>query len=101
MSSTAFTEVDRRRLEALKEKERKAKQAERNEQKRADTMCKKLFGMSAKEVQEKLSDNSYWYDRWNEQQELIKRLMAVAGKQPEDFQQYVEWREQKQAEKTN
>ena len=51
-----FSEADRRRLEALKEKERKAKQEEKNEMRRADTMCKKLFGMTAKEVKEKLSE---------------------------------------------
>ena len=53
--STTFTEADRKKLEALKAKERQAKQDERNEQKRADTICKKLFGMTAKQVQEKLS----------------------------------------------
>ena len=51
-----FSEADRRRLEALKEKERRAKQEEKNEMRRADTMCRKLFGMTAKEVKEKLNE---------------------------------------------
>ena len=91
----AFTEADRRKLEALKEKERQAKKDARNEQKRADRMCEKLFGMTAKQVQEKLSDDN---DRWSifdAQAQLVGRLMAAMGRRPEDFQRYVEACEKK------
>lgn len=94
-----FTEADRKRLEALKEKERQAKQEERNERKRADRYCKTAFGIPAKEVKKKLDDGNYWYGRFSELNGLVERLMTVCGKEPGDFKQYVEWREQKAAEK--
>lgn len=99
----AFTEADRRRLEALKEKERQARQAERNEEKRADTLCKKLFDMTAREVKDKLDNQTKTHDYWNEYYELkqlVERLCSAMGKTYDEFPQYVEWREQKAAEKT-
>lgn len=94
----AFTEADRRRLEALKEKERQAKQDERNERKRADNLCKKLFGMSASDVQKNLSGSNYWWQKYNELNELTERLLDTMQNRPQDFKSYVEWREQKAQE---
>lgn len=92
-----FTEADRKKLEALKEKERKAKQEARNEAKRNDTICKKLFGMTAKQVKDKLENPTETKDYWQEYYELkqmVERLMKVMGKDFYDFTQYVEHREQ-------
>lgn len=55
MSTTTFTEADRKKLEELKAKERQAKQDARNEAKRNDRVCKSLFGMTVKQVHEKLT----------------------------------------------
>ena len=88
-----FTEADRRKLEALKEKERKAKQEERNEAKRNDRICKKLFGMTAKEVKDKLEKDDYFHEYF-QQKALITRLMEVVGKSYYDFEEYVKHREQ-------
>ncbi len=99
-----FTEKDRRRLEALKEKERKAKQDEKNEQRRADNMCKKLFGKTAKQVKEELErkpDVGYQMKEYFKLRDLVTRLMRVTGKQYEDFPEYVAWREQKARENGN
>ena len=46
----AFTEADKRRLEALKEKQKQAKQEEQNEKKKVDRWCRKYFGLSFAEV---------------------------------------------------
>lgn len=92
-----FTEADRKKLEALKEKERQAKQEARNEAKRNDTICKKLFGMTAKQVKDKLENPTKEKDWWDEYYSLktkVERLMAVMGKSFDDFEQYVEHREQ-------
>ncbi len=104
MSSTTFTEADRKKLEALKAKERQAKQDARNEQKRADSVCKKLFGKTAKQVKDALENPPETHDYWNEYYELkqlVTRLMSVMGKDFDGFQEYVEWREQKAQEKAN
>ena len=97
----AFTEADKKKLLELQEKQRKAKAEERNEQKRNDRMCQKLFGMTVKEVTEKLNGTDSPHDYFNEYWELkekVTRLMAITGKSFEDFDGYVEWREQKARE---
>ena len=97
----AFTEADKKKLLELQEKQRKAKAEERNEQKRNDRMCQKLFGMTVKEVTEKLNGTDSPRDYWNEYYELkclVERLCATIHKSYDDFSQYVEWREQKARE---
>lgn len=97
----AFTEADKKKLLELQEKQRKAKAEERNEQKRNDRMCQKLFGMTVKEVTEKLNGTDSPRDYWNEYYELkclVERLCATIHKSYDDFPQYVEWREQKARE---
>lgn len=99
-----FTDADLKKLQELQEKQRKAKAEERNEQKRNDRTCQKLFGMSAKEVKQKLEAPSTSNDYFNEYYELkqkITRLMAVMGKSYEEFDGYLEWREQKASENAN
>lgn len=94
----AFTEADRRKLEALKEKERKSKQAERNEQKQADRLCKKLFGLTVKQVKDGLEKQTPANDYWNEYHELktqIERLMDALPHRPESFESYVQFYEKK------
>ena len=96
-----FTEADKKKLLELQEKQRKAKAEERNEQKRNDRMCQKLFGMTVKEVTEKLNGTDSPRDYWNEYYELkclVERLCATIHKSYDDFPQYVEWREQKARE---
>jgi len=93
-----FTEADKKKLAELKEKERIAKQQERNEQKRVDRFCQKHFGMTAKQVAEKLKD-SYWYDRYNETKSQIDRLLDALPHRPESFEAYVQYYEQKAANK--
>lgn len=97
----AFTEADKKKLLELQEKQRKAKAEERNEQKRNDRMCQKLFGMTVKEVTEKLNGTDSPRDYWNEYYELkclVERLCNTIHKSYDDFPQYVEWREQKARE---
>ena len=97
----AFTEADKKKLLELQEKQRKAKAEERNEQKRNDRMCQKLFGMTVKEVTEKLNGTDSPRDYWNEYYELkclVERLCATIHKSYDDFPQYVEWGEQKARE---
>lgn len=39
-----------------------------------------------------------WYDDYHTLKDLVDRLCAVIGKDPSEFEQYVEWREQKSQE---
>ncbi len=104
---STFTEADRKKLEALKEKERQAKQDARNEQKRADNLCKKLFGRTVKEVKDALENPPKapeahdYFNEYYDLKKLVTRLMKVMGKEYDEFEGYVEWREQKKAEQVN
>lgn len=51
---TTFTAADRRRLEALKEKERTARQEEKAQRRKDDAVCKRLFGLTVAQVRERL-----------------------------------------------
>lgn len=94
----AFTEADKKKLLELQEKQRKAKAEERNEQKRNDRMCQKLFGMTVKEVTEKLNGTTqdYW-SQYYECKSLIERFQKLKGKEYnlEDFENYINYLEQK------
>ena len=97
----AFTEADAKKLKELQEKQRKAKQEERNEQKRNDRFCKKLFGVSEKELRQKLATcerDTYWYSSYKEYEDLANRLMATVNGNF-SFREYVEYRERKASEK--
>lgn len=52
----AFTEADRKKLLELQEKQRKAKAEERNQKKRDDRTCDRLFGMNSQGVKDALSE---------------------------------------------
>lgn len=98
-----FTEADAKKLAELQAKQKQAKQDERNKQKRDDRTCKALFGMTVKEVKEKIDGTSETPDKnwWNEYYDLkckVERLMACMNKTYDDFDGYVEWREQKKQE---
>lgn len=102
-----FTEADRKKLEALKAKERQAKQEARNEAKRNDTLCKKLFGLTVKQVKDSLAGTAETStpvkDWWQEYYDLkckVERLMTAMGKGMDDFDQYVEYRERMAREKS-
>jgi hypothetical protein len=102
---TQFTDADSRKLAELLEKQRRAKQEARNEQKRNDRMCEKLFGMKQAEVQAIIDqrdvpvppEHDYW-DEYYELKQLVERLCAVMGKDFDDFPAYVRWREERARE---
>ena len=98
-----FTEADAKKLAELQAKQKQAKQDERNKQKRDDRTCKALFGMTVKEVKEKIDGTSKTPEKnwWNEYYDLkckVERLMACMDKTYDDFDGYLEWREQKKQE---
>ena len=49
-----FSDADKEKLEALKEKKAQASKDARNERKRHDRLCKKLFGYTVAQVRELL-----------------------------------------------
>ena len=94
----SFTEADKRRLEALKQKEKEARAEARNEKKRDDRTCKKLFGMTAAEVSKKLSTPTQIPEKYLTMEKQINRLMSALPHRPESFEEYVQYYEHKHAD---
>lgn len=104
---STFTEADKRKLEALKEKQKQAKQIERNEQKTFNKLCQKYFNLTSKEIEkliknptENSSKSNEFFEKYWTLQKQVERLMVCMNKQPNQFEQYVEYREKMAAEKT-
>ncbi len=82
-----FTEADRRKLEALKTKERQARQDARNEAKRNDRICTKLFGMTAKQVADRLSAGQTEQTNYYEQE--LNDIAELYGTDIETLIEYI------------
>lgn len=97
-----MTEREKKLLAELQAKEKQDKIDARNEQKRNDRLCEKLFGMKVKEVQEKLNNTATTYsyfDEYMELKNLIERLAVAWGKPYDFFAGYVEYHEQQAEQK--
>ena len=95
-----FSDADAKKLAELLEKQKQAKAEERNEAKRNDRLCQKLFGMSVKEVKDKLNGTTTTQDYWSQYYEcksLIERFQKLKGKEYNlaDFENYINYLEQK------
>lgn len=93
-----MTEREKKLLAELQAKEKQDKIDARNEQKRNDRLCEKLFGMKVKEIQEKLNNTAITYSYFDEYMELknqIERLCRAWDKPYDFFAGYVERQEQK------
>ena len=100
-----MTEAQKKKLAELRELERQDKQKERNRIKSDDRTCQRLFGMTTRQVKEKLAGQDkesehidYWQE-YNELKELVDRLMGALPNRPNSFEKYVEFYEQKKLEK--
>ena len=96
-----MTEAQKKKLAELKELERQDKQKERNRIKADDRTCQRLFGMTVRQIQEKLAGQDQeleHHDFWREYNDLsnqVDRLMDALPNRPESFESYIKYYENK------